>query len=209
MVVWDFFKALCKYWWALTSSAIFTAIGVYAAWRGKTSQWVVAASVAAALISFIVAAYFAWEEKRQKLEEEIAKRGRPELTIDFKNDPNENGELWCRLSNATDNPAINIHVSDINFEDGYRVFRYEPPPKVVKGCDQIGRWHIVCPFVLYNIRQDFEHKPQPGDASSTHVFEVHFSDIEAKRTWHLHCQFNYLYRARKFHLIKQFMSGPY
>jgi integrase len=47
MEVLRFSKVLLKHWWALMSSAVFTGIGVYAAWRGKTNQWVVTASIAA------------------------------------------------------------------------------------------------------------------------------------------------------------------
>lgn len=71
MSVWLFFKALGKHWFALMGSAIFTAIAVYAAWRGKSNQWIFGTSIVVALALFFVASFQAWnEEHGQRLKTE-------------------------------------------------------------------------------------------------------------------------------------------
>jgi len=46
------------------SFAVFTGLGVYAAWRGKTSQWIVAASIVLGVALFFVSAFLAWNDER-------------------------------------------------------------------------------------------------------------------------------------------------
>jgi hypothetical protein len=60
-----YLNALWKYWWALMSCAVFTGLGVYAAWQEKSNHWVVGASIVAALILFLVAAFLSWNEEHR------------------------------------------------------------------------------------------------------------------------------------------------
>jgi hypothetical protein len=64
MSVVEFAKALFKHWWALMSSAVFTGLGIYSAWRAKTSQWIVAASIVLGVGLFFVSAFLAWNDER-------------------------------------------------------------------------------------------------------------------------------------------------
>jgi hypothetical protein len=64
MAVREFAKALFKHWLSLMGSAVFTGLGIYAAWRGKTSQWIVAASIVLGVALFFVAAFLAWKDER-------------------------------------------------------------------------------------------------------------------------------------------------
>jgi hypothetical protein len=60
-----YIKALWKHWWALMSSAIFTAIGVYGAWQQKGNSWIVGVSFAAAIALFFVASFREWNEEHK------------------------------------------------------------------------------------------------------------------------------------------------
>jgi hypothetical protein len=65
MALWAFVKALCKYWWALLSSAVLTVIALYGLARGESNRWVLFVSAVAAIIMVLVAAFLAWNEERQ------------------------------------------------------------------------------------------------------------------------------------------------
>jgi hypothetical protein len=61
------------------SCAIFTGLGVFAAFANKNNSWIVEASFAAALVCLVIACFLAWRDERKLL---IAERGRnqkPEL----------------------------------------------------------------------------------------------------------------------------------
>src|ERR1700742_3701544 len=60
-----FCKALIKRWWALMSCAIFTFIGLYALIIGKSNAWIIFASITAAVLLFLVAAFLAWSEEHK------------------------------------------------------------------------------------------------------------------------------------------------
>jgi hypothetical protein len=47
------------------SCAVFTGLGVYAAWQEKSNHWVVGASIVAALILFLIAAFLSWNEEHR------------------------------------------------------------------------------------------------------------------------------------------------
>jgi hypothetical protein len=130
MGFWLFFKALLKHWWALMSSAVFTGIGVYAAWRGKTNHWVVTASIGAGLALFYVAAFRAWREEHEKLEAEVATRGHPELTAEFvvSGSPPKTALV---LHNSSEVPAVNFSVEDIR--SGTKVLQFSVPKPVRSG----------------------------------------------------------------------------
>jgi hypothetical protein len=74
-----YLRALWKHWWALMSSAVFTAIGVYGAWQQKGSGWIVGVSFAAAIALFFVASFKAWNEEHERLLAEIARNHKPEI----------------------------------------------------------------------------------------------------------------------------------
>ena len=69
MELWLWFKAVLKYWWALMSCAIFTAIGVYAAHANKNNEWIVQTSFVAAGVCAVIACFLAWRDKHRTLEE--------------------------------------------------------------------------------------------------------------------------------------------
>lgn len=80
-----FVKALWKHWWAPMSCAIFTAIGIYGAWKEKTNRWYVSASLLAGLLLFLVAAFRAWNEERKGREkaEDALKDETPRMNLEY------------------------------------------------------------------------------------------------------------------------------
>ncbi len=61
MSLWLYVKSLAKHWWALMSCAVFTGIGIAAAWLGKSNGWVVWVSCIAGSVLFVVASFLAWQ----------------------------------------------------------------------------------------------------------------------------------------------------
>jgi hypothetical protein len=133
MAVWLFAKALCKFWWALMSSAVFTGLGIYAAWQEKTNHWIVGASLLAGLNLFLVAAFLAWNEQHQQLEAELAKRQRPDVivTCDW---PSSSGgsklgdllkrNLFVQVLNEV--AAIEVQIQDVTLEKSTARFSVVP-----------------------------------------------------------------------------------
>jgi hypothetical protein len=62
-----FLIAVAKHWWALMSCAIFTGIGIYAAWANKTNEWAIRASFTAAALCIFIACYLAWRDQHNEL----------------------------------------------------------------------------------------------------------------------------------------------
>jgi hypothetical protein len=60
---------LVKRWWALMSCALFTVLGTYAAYAGKDGVWVVRATLALAVVCFVIAILQElWRERGKRLE---------------------------------------------------------------------------------------------------------------------------------------------
>lgn len=62
-----FVGALLRKWWALMSCAVFTFIGLIALVFNLSNRWIIAASFAAAVCLFFVAAFFAWNQQRKEV----------------------------------------------------------------------------------------------------------------------------------------------
>jgi hypothetical protein len=85
MAFGKYLGALWKHWWALMSSAVFTAIGVYGAWQQKGNSWIVGVSFAAAIALFFVASFKAWNEEHKARDEaeESLNDVSPKLYIEY------------------------------------------------------------------------------------------------------------------------------
>jgi hypothetical protein len=68
---WLFIKAILKRWWAFMSCAVFTFIGLYAAFAGKSNHWVVLVSGIAAIALFTVATYGAWLHEHKRAQDAV------------------------------------------------------------------------------------------------------------------------------------------
>lgn len=146
MELWQFFKALLKQWLALMSCAVFTGLGVFAAWQGKTNHWIVAASIVAGVALFYVAAFLAWKDEHKKFEDEVAKQGQPILTAELMAIDVPQRTMLI-LYNSSDIPAVNLSVQEIRH--GSKVLQFSVPKPVRSGP---GTW--VDSWILENGRHD-------------------------------------------------------
>lgn len=83
MEILIFVRALIRYWWALLSSAIFTAVGVYASYANKGNAWVFRASLTAASISILGACFLAWRDIYRQLKSLQASISMPLLNVEL------------------------------------------------------------------------------------------------------------------------------
>lgn len=130
MGIEKYIGALLKHWWTLLSSAIFTAIGLYSLWQGKTNHWTIMASITTALILFFVASFQAWNEEHKKLEAELAKHERPDLMASFLclgNPP----QFSLRLQTASSTPAVGIQIDNVVNEE--KTLHFYPPSGPIVG----------------------------------------------------------------------------
>lgn len=123
MDLWLFVKALCKHWWALLSCAVFTGIGVFAAWSDKGNLWIVSASCVAAVLMLIVAAYRSWKDEHSKAEVHQA----PEVMLSYMY---EHGDILTerepiRVRNTGKGTAFKIDVKVT--DDSFRPFFFAIP----------------------------------------------------------------------------------
>src|SRR5262245_30220200 len=110
-------------------SVPFTVISIY-----SDSKYTKASFGVLAVAGVLIASYRLWAGERQsalamqeRLVEEINKRGRPEITVDLKND--YGGTLHACLKNYTSIAAINLRIDDIPCGEG--VLRFENIPAMV------------------------------------------------------------------------------
>jgi hypothetical protein len=147
MAIWKFAQALGKHWLALMGCAIFTCIGIYAAWRGKTNHWVFVVSVVCSVMMFLVAALLAWTDEHKKFEEEIAKRVRPDVIVlcDWPSLGTRPSLLSGRsliVRVLSDVPAINVKIQDIAFDDS-RVAVFENIPLLERSTPQKANYRVM------------------------------------------------------------------
>jgi hypothetical protein len=85
-----------------------------------------------AVLCAFVSSFRIWSKERAKLDEEVAKRGRPELTANFQflaGDPGPT--VLLHLRNSSPCSAVGIHVDDIRH--GTKVLRFFPPESLPAG----------------------------------------------------------------------------
>jgi hypothetical protein len=130
-----------------------------------------------------------WNEEHRKLEEEVAKRSRPELTAEFQTIP---PDTLLILYNSSPNPAVNVSVKEIR--RGSKVLQSSIPKPVRSGP---GTW-VEC-WILENGRRDennvvalFSGMESVAERSQLVDLEVFFSNqdsAESQKTWVLRGQF--------------------
>jgi hypothetical protein len=192
IVLWKFTKALLKHWWALVGSAVLTVVSLYAAWQREPNQWVVRASIVAALILFFVAAFLAWNEEHNNLGKEIAKRGRPDLTAQFEV-VDAPPRTMLILHNSSPSPAVGVNVREIR--NGTKVLQFSSPNPVRSGVP--GTW-VDC-WILENGMQQkddvlalFSGMQFVGQISPIFCLWIVFSSLDGKgRSWTLSVPFWY------------------
>jgi hypothetical protein len=203
VAIWEFIKALCKHWWAMMSSALLTLVGLYALWERKSNQWIVAASIGAALLFFVAAAFLAWNEERIGLEDEIAKGGRPDLTAQFEVVGSPPRTMLI-LHNSSPAPAVGVNIQDIH--SGTKVLRFSSPNPVRSGVP--GTW-VNCWILENGIQQKDDVLPLfsgmtfVGQVSPLFYLRIIFSSLDSRRSWMLSIPFWYDTLERKICMGQQ------
>jgi len=125
----QFFKAFSGDWLALMSGPPTVPLTI-AAFFVPNHLLRVLFGCLAVLCAF-VASFRVWARERTKVEEEIAKRGRPELTASFQFLAGSPPQTMLHLRNGSPCPAVGIHVDDIRNEA--TVLRFFPPAALPSG----------------------------------------------------------------------------
>jgi hypothetical protein len=107
-------------------SAVFTFVGFYTAVKSKSNKWVVGATLTAAVLLFLVAAFLAWKEEYVKvikaeaeLENEKSRHGGPEVFLawrvpsELEKLPGVSRREHLILENRSDLSAHNIQILPI------------------------------------------------------------------------------------------------
>ena len=79
----QFLGALCKVWWALMSTAAFTALSVWSALSRHGGEVTVIGTAVLAIFFFLIAAYIAWRHENRKYLTEVEKNVSPEFSLDL------------------------------------------------------------------------------------------------------------------------------
>jgi hypothetical protein len=203
----SFLGAWLKHWWALMSCAVFTGLGVYAAWRGKTNHWIVAASIVAGVALFYVAAFLAWRDEHKRYTDEFAKQGQPKLTAEFMNIDNRTMFI---LYNSSDMPAVNLSVQDIRH--GTKVLRFSVSKPVRSGPET---W--VDSWILENGLHDpndimafFADMQFAGQMSPSFHLRVNYTGQDSRssvRSWVLSGYFHYDRLTGKISMPQQYIEA--
>jgi hypothetical protein len=206
MDYWPFLNACLKHWLALMSSAVFTGLGVYAAWQGKTNHWIVSASIVAGAALFYVAAFLAWTDEHKKYEDEVAKQGQPMLTAEFMVFDNR---TVLMLNNSSDIPAVNLSVEDIRY--GTKVLRFSVPKPVRSGpATWVDSW--ILEDGLHhpnNVMAFFAGIEFAGQMSPSFHLRVHYTGQDSRsstRSWVLSGHFHYDRLTSKISMPQQYIE---
>jgi hypothetical protein len=202
-----FLRAWLRHWWALMSSAVFTGLGVYAAWQDKPNHWIVAASIVAGIALFYVAAFLAWRDEHKKYEDEAARQGQPKLTAEFMSIDNR---TMLILYNSSAMPAVNLSVQDI--QHGTKVLRFSVPKPVRSGP---GTW--VDSWILEdglhhpnNVMAFFAGMEFVGQASPSFHLRVNYTSQDSRssvRSWVLSGYFHYDRLTDKICIPQQYIEA--
>lgn len=204
---WPFLNACLKHWWALMSSAVFTGLGVYAAWQGKTNYWIVAASIVAGAALFYVAAFLAWRDEHKKYQDEVAKQGQPRLTAEFMVFDNRTVLI---LYNSSDIPAVNLSVEDIRH--GTKVLRFSVPKPVRSGPGTwVDSWILESGLHHPNdVMAFFAGMEFAGQMSPSFHLRINFRSQDSRssvRSWVLSGYFHYNRLTGKICMPQQFVEA--
>ena len=94
-----------------------------------------------AVLCAFVSSFRVWTKERASIEEEINKRGRPELTATFQRLGGDVPSAMLRLMNSSTSPAVGIHVDDVRC--GTKVLRFFPPESLPGGAAECVQCQIL------------------------------------------------------------------
>jgi hypothetical protein len=136
----QFVHAFSQDWLALMSGPPTVPLTLLAFFVSNNLLKILFASLA--VVCAFVASFRVWAKEHAMVEDEIAKRGRPELTATFQvlgGDPQPTTML--RLRNSSPSPAVGIHVDDIR--NGTKVLRFFPPESLPDGASECIQCQIL------------------------------------------------------------------
>jgi hypothetical protein len=125
----QFFRAFAGDWLALMSGPPAVPLAVLALY--VSNQWLKTLFATLAILCGFVASFRIWAKERTRVEEEVAKRGRPELTATFQVLGADPLHVMLRLINSSSYPAVGIGIDDIR--NGTKVLRFFPPESLPQG----------------------------------------------------------------------------
>jgi hypothetical protein len=105
--LWPFLKALLRHWWALMSSALFTALSLYVVESGKSNYWSFWASIVLAVILLMMAAFLAWKD------EYVPNRHGPEILLEWRS--HEHGWDAITVRNVGEATAFKVAILDFSW----------------------------------------------------------------------------------------------
>jgi len=165
-----------------------------------------------AVTGAFIAGYRKWAKERKahletqsELENEIAKQGRPAVTVELKND--EWGTLFLCLMNYSDSPAVNLRADDI--QCGRQALRLDLPTLVSSGFSP--NIQVYCPDKEGNSRNwigiaCIQIRKKGTDVSQTMLIALRYTDQEARYEWVTFCKFYYDFHTKKFSIEKQWIE---
>jgi hypothetical protein len=122
----SFLTAVWQRWWALTSSAAFTILSIYMAWRDKPAAWAVGAGVVLSAAFLMIACFLAFRDEHHRaarISEEFSAHKElglaPALYLVCQPSGRPTGEYNFYLRNSSKNIALNVYCRPANVRDGY------------------------------------------------------------------------------------------
>ncbi len=206
----EFLSTLTGNWASLISGGLSVPFTIVSVFAGGQYTKLLFGLLAATGIVF--ASYKLWAGERderckthKELQNEIAKQGRPMVTVELKND--DRGTFFFCLMNYTNSPAVNLRVDDI--QCGGQVLRLDLPTLVSSGFSP--NIQVYCPDQGGDSRTDIAmacafNRKKGTDVSETMLFAVRYTDQEARHEWVTFCRFHYDFQAKKFLIEKQWIE---
>jgi len=206
----EFFHAFWKDLGARLSGSLSVPFAFLAAFTSSTRTWPIYGLLA--VTGIIVTVYQVWSKERGnallieiELKNELAKQGRPQVTVELKND--EWGTLFFCLMNYTNSPAVNLRADDI--QCGRQALRLDLPTLVSSGFSP--NIQVYCPDKDGESRNWIAiacaHNRKNGtDVSETMLAALRYTDQEARYEWVTSCEFYYDFHIKKFLIEKQWIE---
>jgi hypothetical protein len=203
----QYFNAFSGDLLALMSGSPTVPLAVLAFYVNSQTLKILFASLA--VICGFVASFRVWAKERSLVEEETAKRGRPELIGSFNIIVHPSGHfrtvMLC-LKNSSPAPAVGIHIDDIR--NGTKVMRFFPPESIVEGegenieCQILengwkGRNNMADLLDAQNATEHIQRGKMQSDILKVRVVYQNLDTRLAQKTWVLMFDFWFDYTQQR------------
>lgn len=142
-------------------------------------------------VSYLEQFFLAWRDEHTKLEQEKQKRGRPEITAEFKAFGGVPRQWALFIHNSSDSPAINLHIDDIRHNE--KVLRFIP----ISAVSQDNDYPVKC-GILHNGWTQTDNVASLWDGETfigmSPMFDLHirfsnFDSLNAQKNWIVSARF--------------------